>query len=344
MPAERDHRPGSAIVGLGGHQQRDEATGTEQPGTEVQGGDRSVLEAEDATARRAGQRAARRSRQWGRGLRPRLEPLGLVVLGSVPGRARVGSTLPDGRHVRAHHARAERGCRGGPSTWSGIWAPPSCGWGPGMYAGATTSGRSKSLPHQRAQRPVELDEPAAVGAHTPQAIAAGGTDRSIPPPPPASSSRSGGGTRSRRAIASSASARSLDLGDRLAWPDDAIEQDREQEQEGREGDDEARRQVGCDRIGGPVLHVPECPEGRQQPHEHDVDGDGLQPELHVLVRQDRVDRIPERLLDITEHGLDASAAERALAIAQNHPMAAPECIRGDRCGRAGRARVPVSRP
>ena len=72
----------------------------------------------------------------------------------------------------------------------------------------------------------------------------------------------------------------IDLGQRLAWPDDEVQDHREDEEQRGEEDDQRCREVGKDRVLGARLHVAERPVGSPQPEQHDVDDDQLPHQLH----------------------------------------------------------------
>ena len=128
---KRHERPAGRQLGLGSDEQRSETADAEQPRAKVERRDGASLQAEDAATRRPGQHALGRLVGRGGDLRPRLESLGLAVPGSFSGRARPGQRSRTGV-MSGPIMLGPRACRGGPSTWSGIWGPPSCGCGPGM--------------------------------------------------------------------------------------------------------------------------------------------------------------------------------------------------------------------
>ena len=86
----------------------------------------------------------------------------------------------------------------------------------------------------------------------------------------------------------------VDLGQRLARPDDQVQHDREQEEQRGEEDDEGGGEVRKDRVLGPGLHVPERPVRGAEPEQDHVDHDQLAGQLHDRVAQEPIPELADR--------------------------------------------------
>ena len=90
----------------------------------------------------------------------------------------------------------------------------------------------------------------------------------------------------------------VDLADPLLRPDDPVGEHGEREEDRGEDDDEGGGEIGCDRVVGAALHVPEGPVGRCDPEDHPVDGQELEAELDDRVVEDGADRVSDRREDL----------------------------------------------
>ncbi len=104
----------------------------------------------------------------------------------------------------------------------------------------------------------------------------------------------------------------VDVADPLVGADDPVDDHRQHEEHRGEQDDEAGREIRCDRVVRAALKVAERPIGRGEPQPDDVDRSRLQPELDDGITEESADRRSDRREDLLHR--PGASLPRAMSI------------------------------